>query len=95
MSQGARNCPFLMFTGLPWRATFWMKFVWRQRKAGVCRTSTTAATSLERRVLVDVGQHRHADVALDPLEDAQPLLESRTRAGSRNEDRFALSNDDL
>ena len=45
MSHGARNWPFLMLTGRPWRATFWMKLVWRHRKAGVCSTSTTAATS--------------------------------------------------
>src|SRR5882672_3123446 len=45
ISQGERNWPFLMLTGLPCDATFTMKFVWRQRKAGVCSTSTTAATS--------------------------------------------------
>src|SRR5580692_5345081 len=45
ISQGERNCPFLMFTGLPCEQAATMKFVWRQRKAGVCRTSTTAATS--------------------------------------------------
>src|ERR1700682_3285341 len=45
MSSGARNWPFLMFTGLPADATARMKSVWRQRNAGVCNTSTTAATS--------------------------------------------------
>jgi hypothetical protein len=45
ISQGDRNWPFLMLTGLPALATFWMKSVWRHRKAGVCSTSTTAATS--------------------------------------------------
>jgi len=40
-----RNCPFLMLTGLPCEAVFTMKFVCRHRKAGVCRTSTTEATS--------------------------------------------------
>ena len=45
MSPGARNWPFLMFTGLPLAATAWMKSVWRHRKAGVCSTSTTEATS--------------------------------------------------
>jgi hypothetical protein len=42
MSPGARNWPFLMFTGLPLTAHARMKSVWRQRNAGVCRTSTTA-----------------------------------------------------
>ncbi|MFM2187077.1 MAG: hypothetical protein RIR43_1649, partial [Pseudomonadota bacterium] len=45
MSWGARNWPFLMFTGLPLCATVRMKSVCRHRKAGVCSTSTTAATS--------------------------------------------------
>src|SRR6516225_4904185 len=44
MSDGARNWPFLMFTGLPAEATAWMKSVWRQRNAGVCSTSTIFAT---------------------------------------------------
>jgi hypothetical protein len=46
MSCGARNWPFLMFTGLPLWAQARMKSVWRHRKAGVCSTSTTAATGL-------------------------------------------------
>src|SRR6266496_5152505 len=45
MSSGARNWPFLMLTGLPAHATAWMKSVCRQRNAGVCSTSTTAAAS--------------------------------------------------
>jgi hypothetical protein len=45
ISQGERNWPFLIFTGLPALATFWMKSVWRHRKAGVCSTSTTLVTS--------------------------------------------------
>jgi hypothetical protein len=34
-----------MFTGLPCEQTLVMKLVWRTRKAGVCITSTTEATS--------------------------------------------------
>ena len=45
MSHGDRNWPFLMFTGLPALHTFLMKSVCRTRKAGVCNTSTTEATS--------------------------------------------------
>ncbi len=45
MSPGARNWPFLMFTGLPVAATAEMKSVWRQRNAGVCSTSTMAAAA--------------------------------------------------
>ena len=45
ISQGERNWPFLMLTGRPAAATLRMKLVWRHRNAGVCSTSTTAATS--------------------------------------------------
>src|ERR1700687_5757683 len=45
MSSGARYWPFLISPGLPADATARMKSVWRQRNAGVCNTSTTAATS--------------------------------------------------
>ena len=44
MSPGARNWPFLMFTGRPALAAAWMKSVCRHRNAGVCSTSTIAAT---------------------------------------------------
>src|SRR5260363_153474 len=43
ISYGDRNWPFLMLTDLPERAQAWMKSVCRHRKAGVCKTSTTAA----------------------------------------------------
>src|SRR5213080_2207199 len=45
ISPGERNCPFFRFTGFPAAATATMKSVCRQRKAGVCSTSTTAATA--------------------------------------------------
>src|SRR5205814_1057789 len=45
ISPGERNCPFFRLTGLPAAATATMKSVCRQRKAGVCSTSTTAATA--------------------------------------------------
>src|SRR4029453_6122658 len=43
MSPGATNWPFLTFTGLPVFATARMRSVWRQRKAGICSTSSTSA----------------------------------------------------
>ena len=64
MSCGARNWPFLMFTGLPDCATARMKSVWRHRNAGVCSTSTTSATRGDLGLGVHVGQHRHAELAL-------------------------------
>jgi hypothetical protein len=45
ISHGDKNWPFLMFTGLSIDDTPTMKLVWRHRNAGVCITSTTAATS--------------------------------------------------
>ena len=45
MSAGAINWPFFMLTGLPDFAQAIIKSVWRHKKAGVCSTSTTAATS--------------------------------------------------
>src|ERR1044071_6653262 len=45
MSPGARNWPFLMLTGFPAPAAAWIKSVCRQRNAGVCSTSTTAAAT--------------------------------------------------
>ena len=43
MSQGARNWPFLMFTGLPVLAAATTRSVWRHKKAGICKTSRTSA----------------------------------------------------
>ena len=91
MSSGARNWPFLMLTGLPARATAWMKSVCRHRNAGVCSTSTTAATSGDIVDLVHVGQHRHADLALHFGEDAQALRPSRVRETTRPSCDSALS----
>ena len=45
ISQGLKNWPFLMLTGLPCEQAATMKLVWRHRNAGVCSTSTTSATS--------------------------------------------------
>ena len=44
MSHGARNWPFLMLIGLPVAPAASSRSVWRHRKAGICRTSTTSAT---------------------------------------------------
>src|SRR5436190_13813733 len=44
MSWGAMNCPFLMFTTLPVRAAATSRSVCRDRNAGICSTSATAAT---------------------------------------------------
>ena len=45
MSHGARNWPFLTLTARPVSAAATSRSVWRQRKAGICSTSTTSAAS--------------------------------------------------
>ena len=83
MSQGARNWPFLMFTGLPDCATARMKSVWRHRKAGVCSTSTTLATSALGGV-VHVGQDGQLQLAAHFIEDLQARLQAHAAlAGAR------------
>ena len=47
ISHGARNCPFLTFTGFPVLAAARRRSVWRQRNAGIwmmSRTSVAAVT---------------------------------------------------
>ncbi len=43
MSQGARNWPFFTLIGLPVAPAASSRSVWRQRKAGICSTSTASA----------------------------------------------------
>jgi hypothetical protein len=80
MSPGARNWPFLMLTGLPQEATAWMKSVCRHRKAGVCSTSTTAAT-WGTSASVHVGEDRHADALTHLGEDLEALLHAHAAEG--------------
>ena len=76
MSQGARNCPFLTLTARPVRAAATRRSVWRQRKAGICRTSTASATRRALVALVHVGDHRQAERLADFGEDRQRRLEA-------------------
>jgi hypothetical protein len=43
MSHGARNWPFLTFTVLPVSPAATSRSVWRDKKAGICSTSTASA----------------------------------------------------
>jgi hypothetical protein len=45
MSSGAMNCPFLTFTHFPLFAAAAIRSVWRESRAGIWRTSATAAAS--------------------------------------------------
>ena len=83
-----------MFTGLFCDATFTMKFVWRHRNAGVCSTSTTAATSasgVSSCTSVSTGTpicRRTCSRAFNPASMPGPRKLPA-------DDRFALSNDAL
>ena len=72
-----------------------MKSVCRQRNAGVCSTSTTAATGATCSALVHVGQHRQAGLAAHLGEDREPLVQAEAAERRRPTVRFALSKDDL
>ena len=78
---GARNWPFLMFTGLPVAATAQMKSVWRHRKAGVCSTSTTSAAAGDLFHLVHVGQDRDSDLPLDFIQDLKTFFYPQATKG--------------
>ncbi len=74
MSCGARNCPFLMFTGLPLCATAWMKSVCRAQERGRLQHIDDRCHLGDLGLAVHVGQHRHAEFALDLGQDLQPAL---------------------
>src|SRR6185295_10878991 len=86
--------PFLMFTGRFCEQTLRMKFVCRTRNAGVCNTSTTAATS---------GSGVSSCTSVSTGRPSWRFTSDRMRSpssmpGPRKlfcEERFALSKDDL
>ena len=95
MSSGARNCPFLMLTTLPVRAAATSRSVWRDRNAGICRTSATSAAAAGLRGLVDVGEDRQAGARLDVGERAQARRRGPGRGTTCRDVRLALSNEAL
>ncbi len=95
MSHGARNCPFLTLTGLPVSAAAASRSVCRQRKAGICRTSTHSATAAHWLALVHVGENGHVELGAQVGEDRQRRLQSDTASGAGDVVRFALSKEVL
>ena len=94
MSQGAMNWPFLILTALPVWAAATSRSVWRQRKAGICKTSKTCGGGLHVRHLMDVRDHRQAHFVFHPGQDFQ----ARAQAGAPEEVRevrLALSKEAL
>ena len=83
MSSGAMNWPFLMFTGRPVAAQATIRSVWRQRKAGTWRQSTTSEAGLAwpgSWTSVSSGQAR---LGLHARQDAEPLVEARAPVGAQ------------
>ena len=78
ISQGERNWPFLMFTGLPCerRADDEIGLSAQERRR--LQHIDDRRDFAERRVLVHVGQHRHAELAPHVLEHLRrPCLDAR------------------
>ena len=73
MSHGDRTGPSLMFTGLPALHTLRMKSVCRTRERGRLQHVHHRGHFPHRRVFVDIGQHRHPELALDLGQHAQAL----------------------
>src|SRR3954471_9976047 len=93
-SSGARNCPFLMFTTRPVRAAATMRSVWRERNAGICSTSATAAAGSAcsgwwMSVMIGTSQVDFTDART-----RKPSVSPGPR-NDRPDVRFALSNDAL
>ncbi len=85
MSQGARNCPFLTLTARPVRAAAISRSVWRQRKAGICSTSTACAASAHCSLSctsVSTGQAQ-ASRGFPRRSAAPPPARRRARAAAR------------
>ena len=94
MSRGARNWPFLIFTGLPGAGH-------RVNEIGLATQERGRLQHVDHRChfrdllgIVHIGQHRHADLAFTSARIASPS----SMPGPRNdfpELRLALSYDDL
>ena len=78
ISQGERNCPFLMFTGLPWEHDGDDEIGLTAKEGRRLQNVHHRRHFIERRVLVHVGEHRHADLLAHLRESLQASLEPRT-----------------
>ena len=82
MSQGARNWPFFTLIAAPVAPAASRRSVWRERKAGICRTSTASATGAQSGGQVDVGQDRAADAVADGGEHREALVHADAALGA-------------
>ncbi len=71
MSHGARNWPFFTLIARPVSPAATRRSVCRQRKAGICSTSTACGGRRALLGRVHVGQHRHAEPLAHLREDLQ------------------------
>ena len=77
ISCGERNWPFFRFTILPVATAASIKSVWRQRNAGICKMSTPSPASRACASVVNVRQHRHAELRADLGERFQAGFDAR------------------
>ena len=75
ISLGDRNCPFFEFTGLPQRATAQDEIRLPAQERGRLEHVDDGRDLVERRVLVHVGEHRHADLGAHALEHPEAPLD--------------------
>ena len=77
ISQGERNWPFLMLTGRPAAATATDEIGLPAQEGRRLQHVHDARHFLDRRVFVDVGEHRHLKLLAHLGEDLQPGFEAR------------------
>jgi hypothetical protein len=70
MSAGARNCPFLMFTGLPEAATALDEIGLPAKESRRLQDIDNAGDSGDVFLAMHIGQHRNANLAAHLREDA-------------------------
>ncbi len=75
MSQGARNWPFLMFTGRPLPGNVLNEIGLSAQKGRCLQHIDNRSHLIQGRIFVHIGQHRHADLLLDLFQDRQSFLD--------------------
>ena len=94
ISQGERNWPFLMFTGLPCEHTADDEIGLPAEERRRLQHIDHGGDFLQRRVLMHVRQHRHADLLAHPASALRPASSPGPRKLAR-EERLALSKEAL
>ena len=78
ISQGDRNCPFLIFTGLPWELAGHDEIRLPAEEGRRLQNIDDRGNLIQRRIFMHVRQYRHADLIAHLRERLQASLEPRT-----------------